>query len=177
MMRSLRSWIGALAVAIPLLALFTQTGCVSRCASNADCVKSCPCPDGKNCIVGLECVNTFCELEETPICQVPEDFCEKYSSKGLCGSKKCGRSEDCAKTCNCAHNITVNNQTTTCCHTCTSQYTCLPDEDLCDQTFASQTCDDICARVQITDMQCNFTATDTSCRARNCQGFLPGQTN
>jgi hypothetical protein len=134
-------------------------GCVSRCASDLDCVKSCPCGDGTTCTLGLSCVNTLCELEETPICQVPEDFCQKYKDKGLCGSKKCDQNNDCLKRCNpCLANFQPagGGNVTQCRYECKRTYTCLEDEGMCDQSYASQTCDDICSQAIPQDANCTL---------------------
>ena len=146
--------LGLMLVAV-LLAVGGSTACVSRCSADSDCVKTCPCENGGTCTVGLQCVNTFCEIEENPICQIPEDFCAKYSAKSLCGSKKCERTEQCQKDCVCpARVVTQNNQQANCCYKATAQFTCDFNEGLCDPNYAANTCEIICGRITPTDLNC-----------------------
>lgn len=157
-------------------------GCVSRCSADSDCVKSCPCDNGGNCTIGLSCKDTFCEIDESPMsCQIPGDFCGKYS--GYCGSKKCQNTETCLKACNCAQNVPNSNPAQACCYSCTTGFTCDMEKELCDTTYAKLTCDDICGGIAVLDAQCTVKPPDgttqvppTVCSARSCQGFQLGQT-
>lgn len=173
-----RSVLAALATAAVLA---TAPGCMSRCASDLDCVKDCQCPDGTVCQLGLSCVNTFCELEESPLtCQVPEDFCKKYKDKGLCGSKKCDRTEDCTKNCNCVTRFTpMGGNSVDCCFDCVQQFSCDRGEGLCDSAYAGTKCDDICGGAIPQDDQCNPPPDNNGlrCKRVSCAGFLPGQTS
>ena len=152
---------GLFVAACLVVVLPVAQGCVSRCSADSDCVKTCPCENGGTCTVGLMCVNTFCEIEENPICQLPEDFCTKYSAKSLCGSKKCERTEQCVKKCTCpGRQVSQNNQTATCCYKTTAPFTCDFNEGLCDPNYASNTCESICGRITPTDLNCTVPPVD-----------------
>lgn len=156
-----------LAVAVLLSLPGWLSGCRSRCSSDADCVKSCPCTaKGGNqedrdtsqlCSLGMRCQNTFCEEEEGWACGVPPDeFCDKYASRGLCGSRRCSDSDDCIKKCSCVFQLTVNNQTTDCCFTLRVQGSCDQEVDACDAEYA-RTCESLCGDIT--------TTTATNCNA------------
>ncbi|MEW5854598.1 MAG: hypothetical protein AB2A00_37830 [Myxococcota bacterium] len=167
----------ALLAALLVTVTVSGVGCRSRCSSDADCVKNCPCTEtsedpsetrnaGQDCAVVLRCENTLCEGEEGLLCGMPGDtFCSTYAGNGLCGTKKCSADKECRKTCECAATITVGEQQQQCCFRLRRTGTCLEEFKACDSDYA-RPCEEVCREQNLGQVtQCSDVCTNLDTQA------------